>query len=229
MLRLILDRSGGCAGFAFADESKVICEKLWEGGSIRSPEWFAEISAQLDAAGCSVVDVDEFVCAVGPGSFSGIRSALAALEGMALPGNKKVYGISSAAALAYEYGGVDYNSVTVIGDARRSRLWISSFKLDPRTGLMLLDNRAVSQTADDFELVKAEDAVNSVPEGTLILSPDWDRIGDLLMDSFPAERLVQKKLSSSAAVIALMASKFPGLCRPEPMPVYLHPAVVSGK
>lgn len=226
MLRLTLDRSGGCAGFAFADECEVICEKQWEGGSIRSPEWFAEMSAELDGAGCSIVDVDEFICAVGPGSFSGIRSALAALEGMALPGRKKVYGISSAAALAYEYGGGDYNLVTVIGDARRSRLWLSSFKLDTQKGLTLHDDRTVTQTADDFTLLKAEEVADSVPAGTLILSPDWDRIGDLLMETFPAERLVKKKISSSAAVMALMASKIPALCRPEPMPVYLHPAVV---
>ena len=226
MLRLILDRSCGCAGFALARDKDILCEFLWEGGSIRSPEWFAEMADAIADCGCSVVDVDQFICAVGPGSFSGIRSALAALEGMALPGGSPVLGISSAAAMAFEYGGDKSGSVTVIGDARRSRLWVASFKRDPKNGLALFDGGAPSRSADDFELVKAVDIEAAVPDGTLILSPDWDRIGELLTETFSDERLVSRKLSSRAPVIAEMAADYPALFHLEPMPVYLHPAVV---
>ena len=226
MLRLIVDRSGGCAGFAVSRKNDVLCELQWKGGSIRSPKWFAELSAALEKSGCSVEDVDEFICAVGPGSFSGIRSALAALEGMALPGKKPVLGISSAAALAYEHRNAGFECVTVIGDARRSTLWLTSFKFNSEGGLTLLDGNAPSQSADDFELITTDELAAKVPDGSLIISPDWDRIGDLLSDKFSTERLVPEKLSSRASVLAEMAELFPELCKPEPMPVYLHPAVV---
>jgi len=226
MLRLILDRSGGCAGFAVAQEKDVLCELRWEGGSIRSPNWFADLSAALAKCGCRVEDVDEFICAVGPGSFSGIRSALAALEGMALPGKKPVLGISSAAALAYERRDAGFKCVTVIGDARRSTLWITSFKFNSESGLTLLNGNAPSQSTDDFKLITRDDIEAEVPDGSLVISPDWDRIGDVLSDKFSAERLVPEKLSSCASVLAEMAERFPDLCKSEPLPVYLHPAVV---
>ena len=226
MLRLILDRSGGCAGFALARGKDVLCEQKWEGGSIRSPQWFAELSAAISNCGCRVDEVDEFICAVGPGSFSGIRSALAALEGMALPGGKTVLGISSAAALAFEYRNSGSEIISVLGDARRSTLWLTSYKFNEDRGLVLLDGSIPSQSADDFMLIKDDQLVSEVPDGSLVISPDWDRIGDLLSDTFDSHRLVRKKLSSRPSVLAEMAESFPEVSKPEPMPVYLHPAVV---
>ena len=227
MLRLILDRSGAHAGFALADEERILCAKTWEGGYASSPDWFAELSDTLAASGRRLDEVGQFVCAVGPGSFSGIRSALAALEGMALPGNKPVCGISSAAALAFEYGSDQRRTVSVIGDARRSRLWLASFVPDPARGLALADGSEVTQTASDFALIRAEEVAARVPDDALVLSPDFDRIGALLEDAFPRERLIPARVSSRASVIAGMAARYSSLCRLEPVPVYLHPAVAE--
>lgn len=227
MRRLILDRSCGCAGFALAQEDQVICKKLWEGKAARSPTWLAEMADVMCASGCCVDQVDEFVCAIGPGSFSGIRAALAACAGMALPGRNPVLGISSAAALAFEYAGKGYASVTVIGDARRSRLWCVSYQLSEDAHAFKLFNGApITNTAEDFELLNIEQLEQGIPGGTLILSPDWERVGDLLMERFPIERLVTKQLSPNLDVLARLAHCLPALCRLEPLPIYLHPAVV---
>ncbi|MFA7171917.1 MAG: tRNA (adenosine(37)-N6)-threonylcarbamoyltransferase complex dimerization subunit type 1 TsaB [Kiritimatiellia bacterium] len=227
MRRLILDRSCSCTGFAFAQEERVICKKLWEGKAARSPAWLAEMADVMRAYSCRVDEVDEFVCAIGPGSFSGIRAALAACAGMALPGRNPVLGISSAAALAFEYAGGNYAAVTVIGDARRSSLWSVSYQLSQDAlELKLFTSAPISNTAGDFELLTAEQLERRIPAETLILSPDWDRVGDLLMERFPIERLVTKQVSPDLDVLARMAHRMPALCRPEPLPIYLHPAVV---
>jgi len=227
MLRLFLDRSGGCAAFALADDERIICRTLWEGGSIRSPLWFAEMAAAIQSSGYSVADVDEFICGIGPGSFSGIRAALSALEGMALPGAKPVLGISGAAVLAFEHASADFNSVSVIGDARRSRLWCASYQLDQSgCGIKLDNGEGLRNTADDFELFKAEELTQKVPAGTRIISPDWARIGTLLKESFPSGLLIEREISPDIEVMVRLVSQFPSLCRLEPMPVYLHPAVV---
>ncbi|MDD2600656.1 MAG: tRNA (adenosine(37)-N6)-threonylcarbamoyltransferase complex dimerization subunit type 1 TsaB [Kiritimatiellae bacterium] len=227
MRRLILDRSCSCAGFAFTQEDRVLCKKLWEGKAARSPAWLAEMADVMRAFDCRLDQVDEFVCAIGPGSFSGIRAALAACSGMALPGRNPLLGISSAAALAFEYALGDYAAVTVIGDARRSRLWCVSYQLslDARE-FKLFAGAPISNTAGDFELLTAEELERRIPAGTLIISPDWDRVGDLLMERFPAERLVKKQVSPDLDVLARLAHCLPTLCRPEPLPIYLHPAAV---
>ncbi|MDA3924354.1 MAG: tRNA (adenosine(37)-N6)-threonylcarbamoyltransferase complex dimerization subunit type 1 TsaB [Kiritimatiellae bacterium] len=227
MLRLILDRSCQCAGFAMAENDRVICKKEWQGGAMHTPTWFAEMATVIQDSGHSVAEVDEFVCGTGPGSFSGIRAALSALAGMALPGNKPVLGISSAAVLAYEYASAAFDSITVIGDARRSRLWCASYVVNAdKFGIKLLNGAELSNTASDFDLIKADELVQKVPEGSLVISPDWDRIGDLLKESFSSEQLIKDKLSPSVDLMARLALQIPSPCRLEPMPIYLHPAVV---
>jgi len=227
MLRLILDRSAGCAGFALAQAEQVICQRLWAEDGMRSPLWFTEMAAVMRSSGYSVADVDEFVCGIGPGSFSGIRAALSALEGMALPGRRPVLGISGAAVLAVQYGGAACSSVTVIGDARRSRLWCVSYQLSGSGELLELANgAAITHTAADFELLTAAELTAHVPPGSLILSPDWERTGEFLKESFSAGRLMMKRVSPDIEVMARLASRQPALCRLEPLPIYLHPAVV---
>ncbi len=227
MLRLILDRSAGSAGFALAQEERVICKKVWEGDGVRSPAWFMEMADLIRSSGYSVTDVDEFVCGIGPGSFSGIRAALSALEGMALPGRKPVLGISGAAVLAVQMAREGVNTVTVIGDARRSRLWSVSYQLDRNGRIRELANGGeVTHSAADFELLAAAELSARVPPGSLILSPDWERIGGVLTENFSPERLMMQTASPDIEVMARLVSRQPAQCRPEPLPIYLHPAVV---
>ena len=77
-----------------------MCEKVWDGEPSRAPAWMAELADVIAAHGWNGASFDEFVCGLGPGSFSGIRACLAALQGLALPDGRPVYGIASAAAVA---------------------------------------------------------------------------------------------------------------------------------
>jgi len=227
MLRLILDRSCALTSFALAAGDQILCKMQW-GGSMRSPGWFAEMAESIQGAGRSVAEVDEFICVTGPGSFSGIRSALAALEGMALPGQKPLYGISSAAVLAAEYFRGDADLVSVIGDARRSRLWCVNFKLD-QSGIKIDAGKDITNTASDFRLIKPQELAGEVSAGALVISPDWDRIEDQLTATFPADRLIKKNVSPGVEIIVALLAKFPSVCTLEPLPVYLHPAVAAKK
>ena len=227
MLRLILDRSGEQAAFALADEQDILCQQSWTGGYHSAPDWFAQMLNSLRGSGCALQDIAEFVCAIGPGSFSGIRSALATLEGLALPDEKPVSGISTASAIAFEFVLKEGRAVSVVGDARRSTLWLASFKFDKDCGLTLFNNSAVSQSDSDFQLVAPLDLAHLLPEDSLVVSPDFDRIGDLLQGSCNSERLVSDKVAPDITTYVVMATEYPGLCRREPLPVYLHPAVAG--
>jgi tRNA threonylcarbamoyl adenosine modification protein YeaZ len=227
MMRLILDRSGQHSGFALVRENKILCERSWEDGCRCTPGWFAEMTADVETLGVRNAEINQFVCIMGPGSFTGIRSAMAALEGMALPGGCPVYGISSSALIAFEYGTQENSDCTVIGDARRSTLWLSSFKLSASAGLTLLDGTQPTQSASDFRLVPANELQEAVPNDTLIVSPDFDRLASLLEQEFSPDRLIKSKVSSRATVAAALTARFPALLRQEPLPIYLHPPVAT--
>ena len=81
-------------------------------GECRDGDW----TEGLDLEG-----VERIVVGTGPGSFAGIRSALAFAQGYALATNCEVLGLPSACALAGE------GRIAVIGDARQGKAWVALF------------------------------------------------------------------------------------------------------
>jgi tRNA A37 threonylcarbamoyladenosine modification protein TsaB len=142
---------------------------------------------------------------------------------MALPTQTPVYGVASAAALAYEQPD---DLVTVVGDARRNRLWCVTYSKD-RTGkrLTLINGQTPSHTADDFHLIEAEKLSSIVPNRSRIISTDWCRLEALLKSQFDLVRLTQSPVYVSAEHIGWLALAEPSALKLEPSPIYLHPAV----
>jgi tRNA threonylcarbamoyl adenosine modification protein YeaZ len=174
------------------------------------------------------------LCAgLGPGSFSGIRSSLAAWQGLALPSGVAVFGVSSAAALAYRMltGPEAPSAVTIVGDARRERLWVGSFRLAEAGGMEAVGGdgrtRATCQSADDFVLVRSGDVASAVPAGARVASPDFGRIGTALNAALGGERVVQTAVYPDAESVGRLFLAAPDAARREPLPVYLHPAVAQ--
>ena len=226
MLMLAIDRSAGRPGMAVFEDGRLVFAESADGEPSRAPEWIADLAETLKARDLPADAFDRFVCGLGPGSFSGIRACLSLLQGLALPGGKPVCGVASAAALALgqsEGGG----RVTVIGDARRGRLWCVTYEAAAGDGatLRLADGRLPTHTADDFQLIPVEKLAETVPDGTKIVSSDWERLKGLLSDTFVAERLVARAAFPRAEDVGRLAIAEPSACVPEPLPIYLHPAV----
>ncbi len=213
----------------FAD-GELLCAREWDGEPARAPVWLEELASALKTCGITVADVGRFISGLGPGSFSGLRAGLSAMQGMALPGGKPVYGVASAAALALGQG-CGAECVTVVGDARRDRLWSVTYRVDAAAQrVRLFDGREPTHSADDFMLTPSQEVAAAVPAGTRIVTSDWDRLGAVLEGAFPAERLVARAVFPSAADVGRLALSEPRACVFEPLPIYLHPAVaVKGK
>ena len=210
----------------FVDE-KLAFEQVWDGEPTRAPEWIAWTAEALAAHGMGVPDLETFVCGLGPGSFSGIRAALSAAQGMALPGRRPVTGVASAAALALEHAD-GAKDVTVIGDARRNRLWCVTYRVDAVAHrVRLADGRVPSHTAADFQLVPADALAQTVPAGTRIVTTDWERLSGLLTPVFGVERLMMRAVFPGAVAVGNLAQSDPDACVFEPLPIYLHPAVAE--
>ena len=225
MRSLVIDRSSSRPGMAVFEDDVLVCEQVWEVEPTRSPEWIAELAETLTEGGFSVASFDRFVCGLGPGSFSGIRASLSAVQGMALPDNKPVYGIASAAALALGQAD-EAEYVTVVGDARRNRLWSVTYRVDVSgRRVRLVDGRVPMHTEDDFLLTPADELAAAVPADTRIVTSDWERLSGVLCGAFAPERLVARAVFQTAADVGRLAVSEPDICVREPLPIYLHPAV----
>ena len=115
---LAIDRSTDTQSVAVAKDGK-IAARVFAGLDSRSAEWPVKVRDFLAANGLAVQDVDTILVGQGPGSFAGIRSALAFAQGLALPAGKRVVGLPSTLALTR-----DGARTAVVGDARRDRFWV---------------------------------------------------------------------------------------------------------
>ena len=209
---LAIDRSTDVQSVALVTGSNIF-RLVPEDADARGADWPVRISDFLARHNCRMVDLDRIVVGMGPGSFAGIRGALAFVQGLAIGIKAKrpdladksiVYGLPSAATLA-----LDNKLTAVVGDARRGLFWV-----------VVYDGAA---TVSDFRLVQKEELSSSIPETAVIATSDGIRIGETLKDLF-GERYIGS-MPPSAEAMAKIAFMHPEVLVREPLPVYLSPAV----
>ncbi len=174
-------------------------------GECRDGNWVR----QLDLEG-----VERIVVGTGPGSFAGIRAGLAFAQGYQLGCHCEVLGLPSACAVyANALAGFpqlgDAARLAVVGDARRGKVWVARFD-----GYRL--EREVFQ-------VPAAELATAVGADLLVVSPDAKRIEAELRETF-GERYLGGVLPSAAG-LEKFVERNPEILRPEPLPIYLNPAV----
>ncbi|MBO5642752.1 MAG: hypothetical protein J6S51_01905 [Kiritimatiellae bacterium] len=157
----------------------------------------------LDLAG-----VERIIVGVGPGSFAGIRSALAFAKGFSIGSKCQVFGLPSPCAVAAKLLD-NFSSIAVVGDARQGKIWVALF-----TGYEL--------KADIFQVDEGE-LKSVIPEGWQIVTSDAARIGERLKELF-GEQYLGGYLPDVQG-LEKFAEKNPSLLIENPLPMYLNPAV----
>ena len=212
MKLLAIDRSTDTLSVALAQEGE-IAVRAYDGADARNADWPVKIRDFLAENALEFSDLDRIVIGTGPGSFAGIRGALAFAQGLAvgirskrsdLNGAPIVYGLPSPSALAGEAG-----PVAVVGDARRGLFWVVVYE--------------GAKTVSGFRLVQREDLAAAVPESATVLTSDGARIGATLNETF-GERYAGSR-PPSAGELARIALAHTDVLVCEPLPVYLSPAV----
>lgn len=170
---------------------------------------YLERSTSTGRSGAWVEDlrldgVDRIVVGMGPGSFAGVRSALAFAQGYALGKNCEVFGLPSPCGVELEDG-----AFAVVGDARREKYWVALF--------------AEKNLICPVFQVSKDDLHLRVPLSAKVVSPDAKRIDELLKETF-GERYLGERLPTDEG-LARYALAHPSSLVKEPLPIYLNPAV----
>ncbi|MBL8026466.1 MAG: tRNA (adenosine(37)-N6)-threonylcarbamoyltransferase complex dimerization subunit type 1 TsaB [Fibrobacteres bacterium] len=98
-----------------------------EGNSRFSREGLMLIDDALKKSAVSLSDISHFAFVAGPGSFTGIRTGLAFIKGLAFAGNAKAISLSSLEVLAATAADSIYDTVVPIIDAKLNALYVASF------------------------------------------------------------------------------------------------------
>jgi tRNA threonylcarbamoyladenosine biosynthesis protein TsaB len=219
MLILAMDQSTGRGSLALLRDDRLVGEVSWMDSRRHSQQLFDRLIELQARTSVGITQVDCLAVGLGPGSYTGLRIAMSAALGLALPDQRSVYGVGSAEALAgdvlAESGAA---SVMVIGDARRGRLWGRVFSL--REGLCVASTPWLLSPPDS--LAKAGAA--------LWVTSDWERIGTLLKAQAPAAcRLIgERRIPTAPAVGRAALRRMRAVVPSDPLaPIYLHPAVAT--
>lgn len=224
---LTVERSSSVGSWAVYRDEALVLSRGFDAARLRSPAWVSELRAGLDEQGLAPAAFKQFIVGIGPGSFSGIRATIAALQGMALPHNLPVYGVASAAVLARKMAlQVLRETVAVVGDARRDHLWCAVYRRLTDDRLALTSTGAgPSHTREDFTLPTWETLGAHIPSDALVISPDWERLAGGFEGARVGHDYHAATLIPTAEDLGALFFSEPARARRDPTPVYMHPAV----
>ncbi len=103
MALLALDTSTDWASVALYDGRAVLAEETWRAQRRHGDELFPAIERLLSSARVGLAAVDRVAVATGPGSFTGLRVAIAAAQGIARGAGASLVGVSTLDVLAYPH------------------------------------------------------------------------------------------------------------------------------
>jgi tRNA threonylcarbamoyl adenosine modification protein YeaZ len=199
-----IELSSRFGSLALVEEGTVVAEESWE-------ENFKNRQQLFDAMAAMEIDwnsVDCFAVGRGPGAFSGMRISFSVANSLAAPGGKPVYALNSGAALAAQIGAT---RTVVVGDARRNKVWAGVF--------------SGSELESEFQLMERDELKGFVPPDALVVSPDHDRLDELLA-GFRIMESAGPVFPSAGKLGQLVFQRLEKEVESEPFePLYMHPPV----
>jgi tRNA threonylcarbamoyladenosine biosynthesis protein TsaB len=121
MVTLALDtstRTGGCAVLRGDD---VLAEVPGDAARSHAERLPGDLMTVLERARLGLADVEVFAVATGPGSFTGLRVGIAAMQGLALAADRPLVGVSVLDALAWSV-------VDVADGGARVATWVDAWR-----------------------------------------------------------------------------------------------------
>ena len=162
-----------------------------------------------------VSDVELIVVGTGPGSFAGVRAAIAFAQGCSVGNGCEVLALPSPCAIAGEMGFSPSEAypegeiLAVVGDARRGKRWICIFS-------------GKQGPVEVFQVSQGE-VEGAVPKGAKVVSPDDARLAQELREAFGENYLGLKSPTSEG--LRLYAQSDSSALLSDVRPIYLNPAV----
>ncbi|MGH8024824.1 MAG: tRNA (adenosine(37)-N6)-threonylcarbamoyltransferase complex dimerization subunit type 1 TsaB [Limisphaerales bacterium] len=199
MTILALEFSSAQRSVAVASNESVLSQAAETGG--RGMAAFALIEKALAGASIEREQIQAIAVGLGPGSYTGIRAAIALAEGWNLARKVALTGASSVAAIVVQAQSEKiYAPVTVVVDAQRGEFYCATY-----------DITATGWTEQAPLKILPPSGVLELSRNRVVIGPEAPQ--------FPAGRLV----FPSAAAVAKLAAAGPDFTPDKPLePIYLR-------
>jgi len=102
-MELAIDTSTSVASLALSNQGSLIAEMSWHTGTNHTVELIPSLICLLDRSKSHIGDIENIVVAKGPGTFNGLRVALATAKGLAYALGIQLVGTSTLEMMAFPY------------------------------------------------------------------------------------------------------------------------------
>ena len=186
---------------AVLDGSRLLAQQTVRAG--RNTEAIRLIESALTQAQTGRQDIECIAVGVGPGSYTGIRTAIAITQGWQIAAEVKVQSIDSLEALAFGQQAMgERGGITFAVDAARGEFYIAKFELEDE-GI---------KTLEHTHLVKRREFEHLLNSESIITGPCLEKNFPAANDRYPAAKYV--------GIIASLRANFTEASELEP--VYLR-------
>jgi len=156
--------AGSCSLAKLAEQPQPVrVAEVVQVGQTNSMQPFQMIQDALYQAGLERSQLDCVAVGLGPGSYTGIRAAIAIAQGWQLASNVRLAGVSSAAAIAagaWERG--LRGTCSVLIDAQRNEFYIATYLIDA----------AGAQELEPLRLASSDEVMRLAATGRVLIGPD---------------------------------------------------------
>ena len=155
MKYLVLEGSAAAASCALLEDQKVLGEFFVNIPQTHSQTLLPMAEGLLKTCGTAPGELDFFAVTRGPGSFTGLRIAIAAAKGLAMAAGKPCVGVSTLEGLARNLAGFEGTAAAVM-DARCSQLYAGLFSLEGGEVIRAEEDCAISiqELGEKLERIK---------------------------------------------------------------------------
>ena len=141
---LALESSAGPASAAVWEDGRLLGESFVNIKQTHSQTLLPMTQRLLAALGLQIADLDAIAVANGPGSFTGVRIAVACAKGLALPGALPCCGVSTLEVIALGGLACEGAVVCAVMDARVGQVYNALFRVEGGALRRLTEDRALS-------------------------------------------------------------------------------------
>ena len=137
MLVLAVDTSTAIGSVAVVQDGEVLAELAARVSAKHGETLLPNVARVLEEAGVGIADVGLLAVGLGPGSFTGVRIALATMKGLALARRTPLVGVGSLLVLA-RGAGLDGRVVVTLVDAHKQEVFGAAYGGDTVAGAVEL-------------------------------------------------------------------------------------------
>jgi tRNA threonylcarbamoyladenosine biosynthesis protein TsaB len=201
MIVLSLDTTGRAGSAAIVRDGLMLAEVSGDPTATHGQRLPGELMRLFDRAGIALASVDLLAVAAGPGSFTGIRIGIAAMQGLAMATGKPIVPVSTLEALAR---GADDDGRLVAPwvDAQRGEVFAAVYESGGRAPIAEPTALSPGATLTSLGRVAAGRRLRFVGDGAV-------RYAEVIAAALGADADVDPVVPRLAASIALIAAEAP--------------------